>query len=382
MGARDDGIHGHHLNPGVHISYVAIDNKRQVIPQVTYTDPSGKTTVYNSTDTKATPEQLAAGEHRVMDCMDCHNRPTHTFQLPDEALDQAMSRRLISTDLPFIKKQALAALKVDYPDRRTARDANRADAAKFLSRELSERGRLAGPAVNRRDSGSAADLLAQCVSQNERHLGHLYQQFGAHELARMFPLPRWQPRLERWQNHSQRLRHLPHIFWRWSEHNPKDSRGYGNEVIHGRTPIVIGRATERPADWREHALEPRGGLFPRFPRPIRSRAANSECLACHGQQTLSKQAGHSVYVNGDKQKSQRSRRSGLHGLPHGHQRLSASRASGRRQLRQLPRRRSQRRFRKRPRQSLRKSLPGCHGESAHDRAGERSAIAGLRAEYP
>jgi nitrate/TMAO reductase-like tetraheme cytochrome c subunit len=114
------GIHGHHLNPGVRITYTAIDQKRQVIPQVTYTDPSGKTIVFNSTDTKVTPAQLAAGEHRVMDCMDCHNRPTHTFQLPGEALDEAMSRGLISTDLPFFKKQALAALKAEYPDRGTA----------------------------------------------------------------------------------------------------------------------------------------------------------------------------------------------------------------------------------------------------------------------
>ncbi len=120
MGDQMEGIHGHHVAPGVKITYIATDAKRQVIPQVTYTDPSGKTTVYNATDAKATPAQLAAGEHRVMDCMDCHNRPTHTFQLPGEALDQDMSRGLISTDLPFFKKQALAALKTNYPDRETA----------------------------------------------------------------------------------------------------------------------------------------------------------------------------------------------------------------------------------------------------------------------
>ncbi|HVB87883.1 MAG TPA: NapC/NirT family cytochrome c [Candidatus Dormibacteraeota bacterium] len=120
MGDQMQGIHGHHLDPGVRITYVAIDKERQVIPQVSYTDPSGKTTVYTSTDTKPTPAQLAAGEHRVMDCMDCHNRPTHTFQLPGDALDQAMSRGLINTDLPFIKKQALAALKVNYPDQPAA----------------------------------------------------------------------------------------------------------------------------------------------------------------------------------------------------------------------------------------------------------------------
>lgn len=116
-----EGIHGYHLDPGVRITYVAIDRKRQVIPQVDYTDPQGKTTVFTSTTIKATPEQLARGEHRVMDCVDCHNRPTHTFQLPGEALDQAMAESLISPALPFVKKEALAALKAPYPDRAAAK---------------------------------------------------------------------------------------------------------------------------------------------------------------------------------------------------------------------------------------------------------------------
>ena len=115
------GIHGHHLDPGVQITYIATDRKRQVIPQVTYRDPDGKTTVFNSTDTKPTAEELARGEHRIMDCMDCHNRPTHTFQLPEQALDQAMSEDYISPSLPFIKKEALEALNVNYPSRGVAR---------------------------------------------------------------------------------------------------------------------------------------------------------------------------------------------------------------------------------------------------------------------
>jgi len=114
------GIHGAHLADGTTIDYIATDAKRQTIPQVIYT-ASGKQTVYNSTDVKATPEQLAKGERRTMDCVDCHNRPTHTFQLPDHALDTAMSTGNINPALPYVKKQALAALKQDYPDRDTAR---------------------------------------------------------------------------------------------------------------------------------------------------------------------------------------------------------------------------------------------------------------------
>jgi len=49
--------------------------------------------VFNSTDTKVMPEELAHGEHCVADCMDFHKCPTHTFQLPGPALDQAMDER-------------------------------------------------------------------------------------------------------------------------------------------------------------------------------------------------------------------------------------------------------------------------------------------------
>lgn len=114
------GIHGAHLTANTSIDYIATDRERQTIPQVVYTDASGKKTIYNATDAKVSPQQLAQGEHRTMDCVDCHNRPTHTFQLPDRALDDAMSTGNISPTLPFVKKQALAALTKVYPDRDTA----------------------------------------------------------------------------------------------------------------------------------------------------------------------------------------------------------------------------------------------------------------------
>lgn len=114
------GIHGAHVFQNARMDYVSTDGHRQVIPQVTYTDPNGKVTVFNSTDVKVTPQDLARGEHREMDCMDCHNRPTHIFQVPERAVDSAMDQGSISPKLPFIKKQALEALKRSYPDHASA----------------------------------------------------------------------------------------------------------------------------------------------------------------------------------------------------------------------------------------------------------------------
>jgi hypothetical protein len=115
------GIHGRHLDEGARIRYISIDDQRQVIPVVYYTDDKGKTVEYVSSDIQATKQQLEAGEHRSMDCVDCHNRPTHAFELPENAVNKQMAAGFISPELPFIRGKAVESLKADYPDRETAR---------------------------------------------------------------------------------------------------------------------------------------------------------------------------------------------------------------------------------------------------------------------
>lgn len=114
------GIHGRHLDEGSRIRYIATDEQRQVIPVVYYTDDKGKTVEYVSTDIKVSKEELAKSEKRVMDCIDCHNRPTHAFELPENAMDNRIYLGRVSAELPFIKKKGVELLKVDYPDRETA----------------------------------------------------------------------------------------------------------------------------------------------------------------------------------------------------------------------------------------------------------------------
>jgi hypothetical protein len=115
------GIHGRHLDLGSRIRYISIDAHRQVIPVVYYTDDSGKTIEFDSGDVKPTPQQLAAAEYRSMDCVDCHNRPTHAFEMPEGAVDSRMAQGLISPELPYIKKKAVELLKENYADRDLAR---------------------------------------------------------------------------------------------------------------------------------------------------------------------------------------------------------------------------------------------------------------------
>jgi hypothetical protein len=115
------GIHGHHLADAARIRYISTDPQRQKIPVVYYIDDQGKTTEFLSTDAKPTKEQLDRGEHRVMDCLDCHNRPAHASETPESAVDKQMSLGRISPVLPYIKKKTVELLKVDYPTREVAR---------------------------------------------------------------------------------------------------------------------------------------------------------------------------------------------------------------------------------------------------------------------
>ncbi|MBW2735575.1 MAG: cytochrome C, partial [Deltaproteobacteria bacterium] len=62
-------------------------------------------------------------ETRPMDCVDCHNRPTHVYApSASVAIDQAMALGRVDPSIPFIKKEAMA-LMVDVK-------ASRADADK------------------------------------------------------------------------------------------------------------------------------------------------------------------------------------------------------------------------------------------------------------
>ncbi|WP_306601429.1 NapC/NirT family cytochrome c [Geothrix sp. 21YS21S-2] len=119
-GEANTGIHGRHIDTSERITYSAGDERRQVIPRVIYRDDKGQSVEYVSTDTKLTPEQLAKLPQRGMDCVDCHNRPTHAFESPEWAMDRRIQEGLVSRDIPFIHKKGVEVLKVEYRDQNDA----------------------------------------------------------------------------------------------------------------------------------------------------------------------------------------------------------------------------------------------------------------------
>jgi nitrate/TMAO reductase-like tetraheme cytochrome c subunit len=104
------GIHWH-MSVANKVEYIATDAQHQVIPWVRMTDAQGVVTEYKTADFKDTPDQHVI---RTMDCMDCHNRPSHIFQTPNEAVDLALELGRLDAAMPFIKKESVAALTQPY----------------------------------------------------------------------------------------------------------------------------------------------------------------------------------------------------------------------------------------------------------------------------
>jgi hypothetical protein len=111
------GIHWH-MSVANEVEYIATDDARQVIPWVRVRDASGNVREY--ADEGVSAEDLAKGERRLMDCMDCHNRPSHTFSPSAEAAVDAAIASGELPKLPYVRREAVAALKISHQSRESA----------------------------------------------------------------------------------------------------------------------------------------------------------------------------------------------------------------------------------------------------------------------
>lgn len=115
-----EGIHWH-INPEVNIEYISDNDKRENITFVKYTNKStGEVTIYRNPDNPVEDSVIAAVPTRTMDCIDCHNRPSHNYSSPPVYFDKAMLTGEVSKEIPFIKKVSMDVLKQTFTDRDTA----------------------------------------------------------------------------------------------------------------------------------------------------------------------------------------------------------------------------------------------------------------------
>lgn len=112
------GIHWH-MNRGNQVEYIALDPKLEQIPYVRVSTPEGQTSEYFAEG--VSEQDLAGKPRRQMVCTDCHNRPAHRFgSTPEQSVDAVLGAGQISAKLPFVRREAVRALKVEYPSQAIA----------------------------------------------------------------------------------------------------------------------------------------------------------------------------------------------------------------------------------------------------------------------
>jgi len=133
-GEQGRGIHWH-VGQGIRIRYLA-DEKREKIRTVEVTRADGSADRYDlPANPKAAPADAAGLGWRTMDCVDCHNRPTHQFRTAEHEVDGAIADGRIDRALPFVRREALRAITATYPDRAGAEAGIRAALTGFYERQ-------------------------------------------------------------------------------------------------------------------------------------------------------------------------------------------------------------------------------------------------------
>jgi hypothetical protein len=155
-GSRSHGIHWH-VDPGVEIRYLA-DATRETIFDIEMRTPDGKVTRFAPPEGSQPP---AGAVWRTMDCIDCHNRPSHTFKPADREVDDALVAGKIAADLPFVRREGVRLLTADYPTHEAAAEGIRTGLNAFYAKDFPALARGKAEAI-----GQAAAVLATIYQSN------------------------------------------------------------------------------------------------------------------------------------------------------------------------------------------------------------------------
>ncbi len=142
------GIHWH-MNIANEILYLPADSTRQTIPWVRVKNSEGKITVYKSTDNPLTDDEIQRGKIRRMDCIDCHNRPTHIYHPPARSINHVMSLGWVDPALPGIKGVTVKALEAPYTTKQGGLDSIRLAIQDYYTTTYPEVARSMQPAITR-----------------------------------------------------------------------------------------------------------------------------------------------------------------------------------------------------------------------------------------
>jgi len=115
--ANKSGIHWH-ISKENRVRYISVNDEREEILMVEVRQKDKGYKRYTNKIYKDFSQEKSS--FRVMDCVDCHNRVTHIYEEPESAVDQRLSKKKIPLSLPYIKREILAAITMDYNNEKAA----------------------------------------------------------------------------------------------------------------------------------------------------------------------------------------------------------------------------------------------------------------------
>ena len=173
------GIHWHVSGENL-VRYTSVDDEREEMIWVDVRRPDGGVKRYTNRALYPSGGDLSGGakgdkkggkggtnrsaQERTLDCIDCHNRATHIYEDPNDAVDRRIELGLLDRTLPFIKREALAAVTANYPNEAAAMERIAKHLHGFYEREYPE------IALERREAvGGAVKALQELYRRNIHH---------------------------------------------------------------------------------------------------------------------------------------------------------------------------------------------------------------------
>lgn len=114
-----EGIHWHVSN-NVKVEYESLDEKRTSIGRIKVSKPSGVTEEYALDG--AGGEGNGTTKWRTMDCIDCHNRPTHVYDDLEQKIDFGLHSKKLNAEIEGIREDSLKVLQKEYTSREEAKE--------------------------------------------------------------------------------------------------------------------------------------------------------------------------------------------------------------------------------------------------------------------
>ena len=109
-----EGIHWH-VSQENKVEYQALNGKRTKIGRVRVTKTGGVTEEY--TIDRAVSEDGEELKWRTMDCIDCHNRPTHVYDSLTQAVDFGLYSKKLDPDIAGMREESFIILQTKYKSR-------------------------------------------------------------------------------------------------------------------------------------------------------------------------------------------------------------------------------------------------------------------------